>query len=286
MYGAEKFADRILHTTGRAVPRPVVWIWRWLIPPLLSLLILSGAATKLQSDWSRFDDGRMTAAEFFVAWFLATSSPAVIFAFIIRACLHTQSCSSTCSGLVGSRDPNLTVGTSEASDDSNPDTVNQAAFSWLSCFLCMPVGIFSVQHGERAKALTEDQRAAGSVPESSWSFVLACVALSSALVFYPMYIRLGSGCLIIWMVAFGLMTICNHMGVRRRGAGDAVQPPSLSAGSSLGANGGDPVSTMAIQGQRSGNALVEEAMDTHCRSMTEGLRSDGQVVASTQHRSA
>lgn len=67
------------------------------------------------------------------------------------------------------------------------------SLSWLSCFICLPLGIFAVDESQRAQALSKEERHAEAAQAARWSAKLAYVALGMAAIFYPLFLWGGAG---------------------------------------------------------------------------------------------
>jgi hypothetical protein len=174
VFGAEKVATNIKEMTGRAVPRFVVVLWKWIIPPVLTILIITGFKARLTSDLAKVNDGSLPTWVFLVGWCLALAGPVAILVFVIRPC---------------SQYPAAVLPEAEASTHAKQD---YGSLSWLACFFCLPVGIFSVEQSQRTQALVGQERHAEAAAAARWSSKLAYIALTLAAVFYPLYFFGGS----------------------------------------------------------------------------------------------
>lgn len=178
IYGAERVAEDIKNMTGRAPPKFVVFLWRWVIPPVLVGLLLTTFKTKLATDLGAVDDGSMPGWVFTLSWSLALWGPLTILWFLLRPC---------------SQYPAAVRPPPPANGPVVPVQNHYTSLSWLSCFLCLPLGIFAVDKSQRSQALAKEERHAEAAQAARWTAKLAYIALGMAAIFYPLFLWGGGG---------------------------------------------------------------------------------------------
>ena len=178
VYGAERVAEDITNMTGRGPPKFVVFLWRWVIPPVLVGLLLTTFKTKLATDLGAVDDGSMPGWVFTISWMLALWGPLTILWFLLRPC---------------SQYPVAMLPPPPADGTIAPVQNHYTSLSWLSCFFCLPLGIFAVDESQRSQALAREERHAEAAQAARWSAKLAYIALGMAAIFYPLFLWSGGG---------------------------------------------------------------------------------------------
>lgn len=177
VYGAERVADDIKKMTGRGPPRFVVFLWKWAIPPILVGLLLTTFKTKLAADLGAVGDGSMPGWIFAISWMLALWGPITILWFLLRPC---------------SQYPAAITPPPPADGPVVPVPNHYTSLSWLSCFVCLPLGIFAVDESQRSQALSKEERHAEAAQAARWSAKLAYIALGMAAIFYPLFLWGGA----------------------------------------------------------------------------------------------
>jgi hypothetical protein len=201
VYGAERLAAEIHDMTGRKVPRVVVFLWRWFIPPVLSFLILSGLTKHLAKDFDAVHSGEMSVLVFVVAWALALAAPTAVFVFLLRPCSQypaallpppwsTAESDGATAPTAEVVDPAVQMAAPPGQPPPPPQTYG--SLSWLACCVCLPVGLFAVEESQRAQRLLSQPQPqpAASRRAAGWAARLSYISFAAAAVFYMAYFDL------------------------------------------------------------------------------------------------